>query len=415
MLLARAALLLSSTLVPPPQPLFGRHAARPIIACVDTAVDTGTFGAPTAEVRESLASAVPAPSLQPREVISSMMNALHKTSCDYSRPYFGLEVALRFLSPTHQVATISPRDFLRYLRQPHKVPLLEWNEYRWEGDPVTLGNEAYQQVSVRSAPDVPWVSVRWMLVKCWGVGEGASQHPQWLVDAVYVSEPDADADGSERLSTPDWDEECVVTPLPPGEAENLFAQLDVDGSGKIDRAELREAAQRLGIARTPKELDEVLESVDADGSGTIELNEFEDLLSRVNNACAAGRFAADLTAASRELASPAAVVEKVQRALRQPDEPYPLHGSELAIRYCSPTNRASQLSPQAFARYLAEPWYKILTEWDEIEFEEEEVDANKASQDVLIKREGDESWTIVNYQLSRHNGRWLMDSMTITE
>ena len=64
-----------------------------------------------------------------------------------------------------------------------------------------------------------------MLVKCWGVGEGASQHPQWLVDAVYVSEPDVDADGSERLSTPDWDEECVVTPLPPGEAEDLFADV----------------------------------------------------------------------------------------------------------------------------------------------------------------------------------------------
>ena len=107
-------------------------------------------------------------------------------------------------------------------------------------------------------------------------------------------------------------------------------------------------------------------------------------------------------------------------ALRTPDEPYPLHGAEVAIRYCSPTNRASQLSPQSFAQYLREPWYAILTEWDEMELEEEDEDEEDedecdgtAEQDVLVKREGDDSWTIVNWQLSKHNGRWLTDSLTI--
>ena len=35
------------------------------------------------------------------------------------------------------------------------------------------------------------------------------------------------------------------------------------------------------------------------------------------------------------------------------------------------------------------------------------------SQDVLVKRGGDDSWTVVNWMLSRHNGRWLTDSLTI--
>ena len=110
------------------------------------------------------------------------------------------------------------------------------------------------------------------------------------------------------------------------------------------------------------------------------------------------------------------IVLKVMHAVRKLDEPYPLHGCEVAIRYCSPSNRASRLSPQSFAQYLSEPWYQILTEWDQIELEEcEEPDegSTQVSQDVLIKRDEDESWTLVNWQLSRHSGRWLMDELSI--
>ena len=92
------------------------------------------------------------------------------------------------------------------------------------------------------------------------------------------------------------------------------------------------------------------------------------------------------------------------------------------MRYCSPTNRASQLSPETFSTYLREPWYQILTEWDEIELQDEDdggeggevrTEGNVAEVDVLVRREGEESWTIVNWQLSRYNGRWLTDSMSI--
>ena len=333
------------------------------------------------------------------------MNALHSSSWDDPRPYFGFEVALRFLSPTHQMYGVTPRVFHAYLRQPHKQKLLNWGEYRWEGDCTIIDNEAYQQVSVRTGPDDPWTSVRWMLVR---IEPGASPHSQWAVDAVFVSEPD---DGA--LDPSEWS--TAVVPLPPGEAQNLFSEFDADGSGSISIIEFRQAVARLGIARSEAELAEVVDAIDADRSGEIDFDEFDSLLAMVNKQCAVGRLAQELTAAKRETETSEDVAGKVLRALQQPDEPYPLHGSEVAIRYCSPTNRASRLSPQAFSQYLREPWYEILTEWDEIEIEEaEETESGVVSQDVLVKRSEDDSWSVVNMQMSRHNGRWLMDSLTIS-
>ena len=40
--------------------------------------------------------------------------------------------------------------------------------------------------------------------------------------------------------------------------------------------------------------------------------------------------------------------DQVMRALRDD----PLDGAAVATRYCSPSNRASELSPETFARYL---------------------------------------------------------------
>jgi len=123
--------------------------------------------------------------------------------------------------------------------------------------------------------------------------------------------------------------------------------------------------------------------------------------------------------ARAEPETPPQVVDKVMRALRRPNEPYPLHGCEVAIRYCSPSNAASRLSPQGFASYLREPWYRIMTEWNEIQVEEEiepvSGDGSVVMQNVLVRRSEDESWTVVNWQLSLHSGCWLTDSLTITE
>ena len=71
--------------------------------------------------------------------------------------------------------------------------------------------------------------------------------------------------------------------------------------------------------------------------------------------------AAAISAVTAASETPADVVRTVMEAVRSINEPYALHGAEVAIRYCSPTNRARRLTPQAFAQYLDEPWYACHT------------------------------------------------------
>jgi hypothetical protein len=138
----------------------------------------------------------PSPSLTPRDVVNSVMAALHRTNWDTPKPYYGFEVALRFLAPTHmaKVNNAKPGGYSRYLRQPHKVGMILWNEFRFEGDTILLENgdspdEAYQMCSVRSSPTDEWTAARWKLVKV-QIDFGESSFSQWMVDAVFANEPD---------------------------------------------------------------------------------------------------------------------------------------------------------------------------------------------------------------------------------
>ncbi|KAL1508706.1 hypothetical protein AB1Y20_004801 [Prymnesium parvum] len=279
-----------------------------------------------------LESVKPTPNMEPHEVIAVMMSALHKSNLDRPRARFGCEVALRFLAPTNPASRASTQLFAQYLNQPWYQCLLDWSEYRMDGEVAILrdGKEAYQQIAVRSSPEAPWTSIRWILVRVPFYGSS----DQWMVEAVFAQEPD---DGSDLL---------------------------------------------VGAAPSAQE----------DARALALLNEQEQ---------------------------PRELVMKIMKAIRHLDEPYPLHGCEVAIRYCAPNNRASRLSPQAFAQYLREPWYRIMAEWDEIEIEDEpellRKDGSVVQQDALVKRKGDDSWTVVNWQLSRHSGRWLTDALTITE
>ena len=63
----------------------------------------------------------------------------------------------------------------------------------------------------------------------------------------------------------------------------------------------------------------------------------------------------DLPVDTKSAETPGDVVLTVMRAIRNLNDPYPLHGCEVAIRYCSPSNRASRLSPKLVAQYLEEP------------------------------------------------------------
>ena len=99
------------------------------------------------------------------------MAALHRSNWDSPTPYYGFEVALRFLAPTHmaKVNNAKPGGYSRYMRQPHKVGMILWNEFRFEGDTILLENgdapdEAYQMCSVRSSPTEEWTAARWKLL-----------------------------------------------------------------------------------------------------------------------------------------------------------------------------------------------------------------------------------------------------------
>ena len=138
----------------------------------------------------------PSPSLTPRDVVNSVMAALHRTNWDTPTPFYGFEVALRFLAPTHmaKVNNAKPGGYSRYMRQPHKVGMILWNEFRFEGDTILLENgdapdEAYQMCSVRSSPTEEWTAARWKLVKV-QMDFGESSFSQWMVDAVFANEPD---------------------------------------------------------------------------------------------------------------------------------------------------------------------------------------------------------------------------------
>uniref|UniRef100_A0A7S4MXM5 Uncharacterized protein n=1 Tax=Prymnesium polylepis TaxID=72548 RepID=A0A7S4MXM5_9EUKA len=285
----------------------------------------------------------PSPTLEPREVISSVMAALHRSNWDSPTPFYGFEVALRFLAPTHQAKQkkAKPAGFSRFMRQPHKVGQISWNEYRFEGPVIELKgagadgcDEVYQMCSMRASPSEEWMSTRWKLVlSVSDFGEYVSQ-PQWLVEAVFANEPDTQEDVE-------------------------FLRSKQPGAG----SEAREADE------------------------------------------------------------PRVVVDRVMHALRRMDEPYPLHGAAMATRYCSPRNRASELNPEVFARYLEDPWYSILVEWDEkAEDDDDEGDETGCATDtrrctkevdVLVRRDGEDSYTMVSWELSQYDGNWLIDSLNI--
>ena len=76
------------------------------------------------------------------------------------------------------------------------------------------------------------------------------------------------------------------------------------------------------------------------------------------------------------------------------------------------TPRATLPGPQQ------EPWYKLLLEWEEMELDDDEdVDAsgNTAEVEALVRRDAADSFSVVNFHLSRHDARWLIDSIAITE
>ncbi len=60
--------------------------------------------------------------------------------------------------------------------------------------------------------------------------------------------------------------------------------MDKDGGGTINKAELAELMDTLGIDATPEEIDLMIDEIDEDGNGDIDFEEFVSVMSRKVNA-----------------------------------------------------------------------------------------------------------------------------------
>ena len=67
---------------------------------------------------------------------------------------------------------------------------------------------------------------------------------------------------------------------PERELKDAFAIFDTDGSGSIDRKELKRLMKKLGQALTEAELDAMMDEVDSDGDGVISFKEFKAMMVR---------------------------------------------------------------------------------------------------------------------------------------
>ena len=91
---------------------------------------------------------------------------------------------------------------------------------------------------------------------------------------------------------------------------SIFESFDVDGSGSLDREEVRQACVKLGKVMTRQELDEAMYEMDADCSGTVDFQEFlmyvkssGDGLSEAINVAASLKMEANQRAAKRSEAA----------------------------------------------------------------------------------------------------------------
>ena len=57
--------------------------------------------------------------------------------------------------------------------------------------------------------------------------------------------------------------------------DKIFKEFDVDSNGRIDAAELKELAAKLGQAWSDEHATSVLAEIDEDGGGTIDMEEFK--------------------------------------------------------------------------------------------------------------------------------------------
>lgn len=70
---------------------------------------------------------------------------------------------------------------------------------------------------------------------------------------------------------------------PEKELKDAFAVFDTDGSGSIDRKELKRLMKKLGQALSEAELDAMMDEVDTNGDGEISFAEFKAMMVSIHS------------------------------------------------------------------------------------------------------------------------------------
>jgi Ca2+-binding EF-hand superfamily protein len=106
-------------------------------------------------------------------------------------------------------------------------------------------------------------------------------HPRWVEEAKdtldwTVARMENESAGGRTPGTDMGHEFKQQSKEERKDTRELFDQLDVDGSGSLDREEIRELCQSCGFNLKDADLDKQMREMDADADGTIIFDEFQD-------------------------------------------------------------------------------------------------------------------------------------------
>ena len=177
---------------------------------------------------------------------------------------------------------------------------------------------------------------------------------------------------------------------------------------RVLRGASRPTANKMTLGSRPRPLRALVIRADAEAEAAVAeadskqdaLGNDEDMVAKVK-ARVLAKVAAKKAAKKKKL--------KEQGLLADDDDE---EGDEFAPVAAVPGQAKPKAKKKKTRKYIKPDGTEVELEEEDEDEEDEECDGT-AEQDVLVKREGDDSWTIVNWQLSKHNGRWLTDSLTI--
>ncbi|CAM9629144.1 unnamed protein product [Phaeothamnion confervicola] len=341
----------------------------------------------TADSWQRMASEYPAPEQSPSVVAVTVLKALRRNDFPYRN--HGCEVAIRFSSSRNPASRLLPSEMRSYLHDPKMSfysILSEWDAMDACGD-LRLDldtRRAALSSPVKRHSDPGWSAVNFDMAKEDGC---------WLI---------------ERL----WADDKRGSSLGGGDGRGAIGR-DYAGASSLGAAVAGRAAATGGPTMKPP----AVGPVNAAASESLFQEDLLELMGCRFSDYDPAQLVTWLEQRPRPEFSARLVVLNSLLALRANDVPRRNAGTELVSRFCSPDNPASTLTPAHFARYLQEDYYEILTTWDEMSFHSEEVSDDGRTVDtvVLLRRRGEESFTGVNWELSRGEQGWLTDRIWVDD